>query len=319
MSAFQVSIAALAAVILFLYALGNFSRELQKAGDARLRRALNRATSNRWRAFGVGAAATALLQSSSAVSALAVALVDASVLTFGASLGIVLGAKVGTTSTAWLVSFKLTGIGPFFIVLGTIVSLVPYRGRVLGQSIFYFGLVFFTLDLIAGTLRPLGEHPWAIEWLGHARNPYLGIALGLVFTALIQSSSVTTGLAILLVQEELLPATSAIPIVLGANVGTTSTALLASLSSGKVARATAVANVLFNVLGVAALTPWVDPFARAVVAWAPGPDKAVAAAQLLFNATIGTVFLIFLPQLEPRLVRWFRLDSNAGPSEGVRT
>ncbi|MBE7448114.1 MAG: Na/Pi symporter [Kofleriaceae bacterium] len=102
--------------------------------------------------FTIGAGATALVQSSSAITALAVTLVDAGAITFRGSLGILLGANVGTTVTAWLVSLKLTGIGPAFIVLGTVVSIVPFRVKVFGQALFYFGLIFFSLELVSGSL-----------------------------------------------------------------------------------------------------------------------------------------------------------------------
>ena len=106
----------------------------------------------------LGAVATAIVQSSSAVVALAISLVDSGILTFRPSLGVVLGANIGTTSTAWLVSMRLTDIGPFFIVLGTVVSALPTRIQMLGKAGFYFGFIFFGLDLLSGTLKPLQKH-----------------------------------------------------------------------------------------------------------------------------------------------------------------
>ena len=100
-------------------------------------------------------------------------------------------------ATAWLVSFKLTGIGPFFIVLGAVVSAVPTRLRVIGKAVFYFGLIFFALDLISAELKPLQNQPAFMAWMELARAPWLGVLTGLIFTALVQSSSVTTGVAIL--------------------------------------------------------------------------------------------------------------------------
>src|SRR6185369_1135501 len=122
--------AALSAIVLFLYGLQAFSSELQAVGGNALKSWLGRVTANRLRGFLVGAFATAIVQSSSAITALAVTLVDAEVISFRASLGVLLGANVGTTATAWLVSFKLTGIGPAFIVLGALVSMLPSRIRV---------------------------------------------------------------------------------------------------------------------------------------------------------------------------------------------
>ena len=111
----------------------------------------------------LGAIAAAIVQSSSAVVALTIALVDAAILTFRSSLGVVLGANVGTTSTAWLISLRLTAIGPFFIVLGAILSLLPTRAQIFGKAAFYFGFIFFGLELVSGTLRPLREAPFFNE------------------------------------------------------------------------------------------------------------------------------------------------------------
>ncbi len=205
MTAYQGLFAAVSAIVLFLYGLQGFSRELQTVGGAALQSWLGRMTAIRWGGFIIGAAATAIVQSSSAITALAVALVDSGVISFQASLGILLGANVGTTATAWLVSFKLTGIGPLFIVLGAILSAVPVRLRIIGKAVFYFGLIFFALDLISAELKPLQDRPAFREWLALAEIPWKGVLAGIFFTALVQSSSVTTGLSILLVQQGILP------------------------------------------------------------------------------------------------------------------
>lgn len=183
----QVLFSAVAVIILFLFSLQSFSHELQTVGGETLKAWLGRATANRWKGLLAGAAATALVQSSSAVSALAVALVDAGVISFKASLGVLLGASIGTTSTAWLVSFKLTTMGPYFIVLGALVSLLPFRYSFLGKAIFYFGVIFFALNLVSDRLKPLSEVPAFREWLGRAEAPWLGVLVGIVFTALVQS------------------------------------------------------------------------------------------------------------------------------------
>jgi phosphate:Na+ symporter len=304
MSRFQALFAVISAIVLFLYALQGFSRELRTAGGSALRSWLARVTESRWRGFAVGALATALVQSSSAVTALTTTLVDASVIPFRASLSVLLGSNVGTTVTAWLVSLKLTGIGPFFIVAGALLSALPMRVSIAGKALFYFGLIFFALDLVGTELAPLREQPAFLEWLASAERPWLGVLSGLVFTAVVQSSSVTTGVGILLVQQGALPPEAAIPLVIGANVGSTSTALLASLGMGRTARATAVANLLFNAAGALAFFPFLGPFARVTLELAGDPGTAVAWAHLLFNLTLGLGFLLTLSWVEPRLRRW---------------
>jgi phosphate:Na+ symporter len=308
MTTFQTFIAAFAAVVLFLYGLQGFSRELQAVGGTVLRSWLGRVTASRWRGFAIGAAATAVVQSSGAVSSLAAALVDASVITFGGSLGILLGANVGTTATAWLVSFKLTGIGSLFIVLGALLSALPLHIRVMGKAVFYFGLIFFALDLIASGLKPLQSEAFFVEGLAAAVVPWKGVLAGLVFTTLVQSSSVTTGLAILLVQQGMLPVEGAIPVVIGANMGSTTTALLAGLGMSRSARATALANLLFNVAGVALFFPFIRGYAAALILIFGTPDLVVAWAHLIFNLAVAALFLAFLPLLEPFLRRWLGAD-----------
>jgi Na/Pi-cotransporter len=295
--------AALSAIVLFLFGLQSFSSELQSVGGDAMKSWLGRVTANRLRGFLVGAIATAIVQSSSAMTSLAVTLVDAGAITFRSSLGVLLGANVGTTATAWLVSFKLTSIGPAFIVLGALISVLPTRARVIGKAVFYFGLIFFALELISTQLKPLQSHPAFLEWMGMAETPWMGVIAGLLFTALIQSSSVTTGLAILLVQQGTLPPEAAIPIVIGANVGSTSTALVAGLGMSSTARATAIANLLFNAAVMLVYLPFLRPFARVVVDWAGDPGTAVALAHLIFNLTIAFVFLLTLDWVEPRLRR----------------
>ncbi|TCP10264.1 Na/Pi-cotransporter [Crenobacter luteus] len=309
MTTLQTLVAALAAVALFLYGLDSFSRELRAVGGEALKAWLGRVTASRWLGFAVGAAATAVVQSSSAVTSLTVVLVDAAVLSFRASLGVLLGANVGTTMTAWLVSFKLTGIGPVFIVLGMLLSALPTRAGVAGKAVFYFGLIFFALDLISAQLAPLRDEPQLRAWLGYAATPAVGVLAGVAITALIQSSSVTTGLVILLVQQGLLPPEAAIPVVVGANVGSTSTALVASLAMGRVARATAATNLLFNLTGLLLVFPFLDLYSRWLIDTFGAAAVAVAWAHLGFNLGIGLLFLLCLDAVEPRLRAWFALDA----------
>ncbi len=311
MSDFQILIAVLAAVVLFLHALQSLSHELQKLGRDRLRAWLTGLTRHRWQGLAVGTAATALVQSSSAVTAMTVALVDAGVLTFRGSLAIMLGANIGTTATAWLVSFKLTGIGPLFIVLGTLMTLMPLRMRVIGKSVFYFGFIFFALDLISGALAPLREDPRLVDALALAGDPVVAVTAGIIATALLQSSSVVTGLAILLVQQGSLEMHAAVGIVLGANVGTTATALLASLPMQPAAKRAAMANLLFNATGVLLALPFVTLIGDWVGAQTSSADMAVALAHLLFNVGIAA---LFLPLLTP-VARWL-IPASASERHG---
>jgi len=315
MSNFRILLAIVAAIVLFLYGLENFSHEIQRVGATALSKWLGQLTQSRWRGVLLGAVATAIVQSSSAVTALTVSLVDAGTMSFRSSLGILLGANVGTTSTAWLVSLKLTSIGPFFIVLGTLLSALPTRLKMLGKLAFYFGFIFFSLDVVSFSLKPLAQSAVLTEMLSRSSGPLTGALAGMLITAIVQSSSITTGLCILLVQQSLLPATSAIPIVIGANIGTTVTALVASIKMNKTARSVALANLCFNVFGVVLFLPFLGSFSAKVVQAAGDPGMAVAWAQLIFNLVMVLAVLlllnIFRGRLEPLATSASRAASAA--------
>ena len=308
MSNFKILLTAISAIVLFLYGLEGFSQEIQRVGGTAFNHLLRRLTDSRWRGVLLGAVATAIVQSSSAITSLTVALVDAGTMSFRSSLGVLLGANIGTTSTAWLVSLKLTSFGPFFIVLGTVLSALPTRLRMLGKAAFYFGFIFFSLDLVSFTLKPLAQNPVFTEVLSRSTTPLMGAVAGMLITAIVQSSSITTGLCILLVQQNLMPATAAIPIVIGANIGTTATALVASLKMQKTARRVAVANLCFNTFGVLLFLPFLGAFAVTAVDLTSDPGMAVAWAQLIFNTVMVLTVLLLMRIFHRRLES---LDASA--------
>src|SRR5207248_2748264 len=124
------------------------------------------------------------------------------------------------------------------------------RFKMLGKAAFYFGFIFFSLDVVSFTLKPLAQNPVFAEVLNRSSTPLMGVLAGMLITAIVQSSSITTGLCILLVQQNIMSAAAAIPIVIGANIGTTATALVASIKMQKTARRVAMANLCFNTFGV---------------------------------------------------------------------
>lgn len=306
-SSFQLAATVIAAIMLFLHSLQSFSREVRVLGRDRLRLWLAAATRNRVYGLALGAAFTALVQSSTAVSALVITLVNGGLVSFSSSLPVLLGTKIGTTITVWLVSFKLTGLGAYAIILGTVISMLPYTMRVIGRSVFYFGLIFLSLDLISTALQPLQEAPWLTELLAHTATPWVGLVASAVATAVLQSSSVTAGLAILLVQQGVLDPVAAVAIVIGANVGTTTTALIASLAMERPARRAALAYLLFNVTGALLFLPILRPFAELALGIMGTPETGVALAHLFFNLGMA---LFFLPLLGP-IGR--ALDPGLGP------
>lgn len=299
-SAFQVAVSLAAAVIVFVYALKAFSKDIQETGGERLSLWLGRVTESPVKGFVLGALLTALVQSSSAVSGITVALVEAGTILFRSSLPIFLGANVGTTSTAWLVSLKLEFLGSFLIVASVPIAWLPGRISLAARSVFFLGVILLALQLISAAIGPVKSDPAVAQWLAYAKVPAIGLLTGIVGTALLQSSSVMVGLAIIAVQQGLLTAEQVIPVVIGSNVGTTSTALIASMNMGAVAKRAATANLIFNALGVIVFLPVMMPFGAWVVAHTQSGDTAVAVAHLIFNIVVAIVgFLILNP-----LARW---------------
>lgn len=163
-------------------------------------------------------------------------------------------------------------------------------------------MIFFALDLISTELKPLRDQAWFTALLLQAETPLLGMLIGALFTALVQSSSVTTGLAIVLVQQGFLSPVAAISIVVGANVGSTSTALIASLAMNNAAKRTALANLIFNLVGAILFYIAIQPVASMISSLAEA-GMVVAIVHLVFNLTIAAVFLPFIGLVERQLGR----------------
>jgi len=291
---FTIIMAGLTAVILFIFGLDHFSQEIQKISGDRFRRFLGRAT--RVPAIGVliGALVTAVIQSSSATSVIAISLVNAGVLSFKNSVGIIFGSNIGTTVTAQLVAFKLTAFAPILVIGGFLLSLFPSRFAIFGKSIFYFGFVFFSLNLISSSLAPLQHNADFVAYLTEAQNPLIAIAIGGLFTAMVQSSSVTTGLAIVFVQQGLLSLENAVPLVMGANLGTTSTALLAIFNMDISAKKAALSHFLFNLGGVLLFLPPLLLFGDRLNQLDMSPAMELAMIHLVFNVGTSLAFLAFI-------------------------
>ncbi|MHC5202381.1 Na/Pi cotransporter family protein [Myroides sp. LJL119] len=306
---FQTIIVIIAAITLFIFGLQSFSKEIEALGKDRLANWIGKITKLPLGGFLLGAIFTAVIQSSTLVSTLTVSLVNTGIISFRDSILILLGTNIGTTSTAWIVSMKSSFLGPFFIVLGTLISMIPKRISVAGKSIFYFGFIFFSLSFISTAMEPIKNNPVLIEILAKASTPLLGILYGIVITIVIQSSSVVVGLVIVLLSQGTIDIDSAIPIVIGANIGTTSTALLVSLRLSFLARLVAFAASLFNVIGVILLFPFLSKLKDIALAFSDQPALQVAIAFTISNTFTSVFFLLFLKPTISRLQRhkWYRL------------
>jgi phosphate:Na+ symporter len=291
---FYIVIAILATISLFLFSLRGFAKELQHAGADWLEFWLGKVTRRPIGGFLLGAIATGIIQSSSAVTSIVVALVESKVFSFTASLAVLLGANIGTTVTAWLVTFKITHLGSILIVIGTILGFLPWRIHLAGKSIFYLGLVLFSLTLINNSLVPLQQNDTWVNLLRLSDNPFIGVLSGILMTAVLQSSSVVSGLVIILTGQGLLPIEGAIAVIMGANLGTTSTALLASARMGTMAKNTARANLIFNFMGLLVCFPFIGWFKNFIINLDMADTYRVAMAHLIFNVVVALITFPFL-------------------------
>jgi phosphate:Na+ symporter len=249
---------------MFLFGMRMMSDGLKAISSERVKRILTLLTKNRIIGVLLGAGLTALIQSSSGMTVITVGLVNSGLLTLRQSIGVIMGANIGTTFTAWLVSFigvfKITDYALILVGIGFFMTLAPhgkgYRSR--GQVLIGLGLLFLGLGFMKDAFHPLRDSQAllnAFQTLG--RNPVLGVLVGAVVTVILQSSSATIAMVQLLAYQGLISFDTAVPIVLGENIGTTITAQIAALHTNTNARRTAMAHTLFNLFGTAYILPLV--------------------------------------------------------------
>ncbi len=287
----------LGGLALFLYGMGKMSDGMKKTAGNRLRDIIGAITKNRVMALIIGAFVTMLIQSSSATTVMLVSFVQAGLMTFTQSLGVILGADIGTTVTAQLIAFKLTDYALLMIALGfgMQMSAKTDKFKNIGEIFLGFGILFYGMKLMSDTMAPLRDYPLFIDLMGHLKAPFMGLLVGTLFTGLVQSSAATAGVVIVLAQQGLISLETGIPIILGANIGTCVTAGLASINTSREAKRVALAHVLFKIAGVLIFIFWVPDFADLVryLSERFGSDVArqIANAHTIFNVSLGIIFL----------------------------
>jgi phosphate:Na+ symporter len=280
---------------LFIFGIWEMSEGLHKASGERMRRILHNLTGSPFKGVLVGAGITSIIQSSSATTVMVVGFVNAGLLTLVQALGIIFGANIGTTITAQLIAFKLTDYALPIIGLGMLVMLTAKKKiyKYIGEFLLGFGILFLGLNILTNVVKPLGQYPWFSNlFITFSKNPFLGVLAGAVVTGILQSSSVTTGMVLGLAMANVLDLKAAIPLILGCNIGTCVTALIASIGTGVSATRAAVAHIMFNIIGVFIFLPFLGLFQNLVSHTSGELTRQIANAHTLFN-TINTI--IFLP------------------------
>lgn len=291
---------------LFLYGMSLMSEGLQKAAGDRMRRILEALTDRVWKGVIVGAVVTAVVQSSSATTVMLVSFVNAGLMSLSQAFGVIMGANIGTTVTAQLIAFELTDWALPAIGLGFLISIVGRRRshRYFGHMLLGFGLLFLGIGVMKDAVGPLEDSPVFVQWMTDlSHSPLLGVLVGLVITAIIQSSAATAGVILAIASKGLITLDAAIPILFGCNIGTCVTALLASIGTSRTAKRTAMAHVLFNVAGTVVLLVLLKPFTQAVLVVSRTDDlpRLIANTHTLFNV-LNTLIWLPLTGVMVRLV-----------------
>ena len=276
---------------LFLFGMSLMSESIEKVAGAKLRHILELFTTNRFMGVIVGFVFTGIIQSSSACTAMVVSFVNAGLMNLYQAVGVVFGANIGTTITSQLVSFNLSEIAPIILLVGVLIAMFCSRQNVkrAAQIIIGFGILFLGLKTMSGAMAGMRDMPEVVNLLGSLKNPFLATLVGMLLTAVIQSSSVTVSIVLLMANQDLLTLPISIYIILGCNIGACATALLASLSGKKDAKRAALIHFWFNVIGTVliyiVLIFAMDPFIAMI--------QSISADNGRFVANAHTIIKIF--------------------------
>ena len=295
---------------IFIYGMNMMSECLQKAAGEKMKSILALLTRNPVLGVLAGAITTAVLQSSSATTVMAIGFVSAGLMSLPQAISIIFGANIGTTMTAQIIAFKITDYIYIIIFIGFIISFVAKSEKVksIGQTIFAFGLLFLGIETMGDVMKPLASSPVFTDLIAKVSNmPVLGVLVGTLMTLVVQSSSATIAVLQNFAAQagpdgvtSILGLTGAIPILLGDNIGTTITALLASIGQNKDAKRTAVAHCIFNVSGCLLFIWFIKPFAALIQYISPkGPEIEVISRQIanthtVFNITMTLIWVCLI-------------------------
>ena len=314
---------------LFLYGMEKMTDSLKVIAGDRMKSLLSRMTSNRFKGVLTGAVITATIQSSSVTTVLVVGFISAGLLSLSQSIGIIMGAVIGTTITAQIIAFKVTKYSLVLVALGFAMSFIPKSPKVkrYGAMVMGLGLIFFGMELMKEATSPLRSYEPFIRMMQNMESPVLAVLFSATFTALIQSSSATTGVIIVLASQGFLTLEAGIALVMGANIGTCITAFLASIGKPREAVRAAVVHILFNSAGVLIWLNLLGPLADFVRSISPvaeglaGVDalkaetpRQIANAHTTFNFANMAMFIGFTPVIA-RIVEWIVPDRTLGEEE----
>ena len=281
---------------LFLFGMKLMGDGLEMAAGSKLRGMIERLTKNKYMGALVGLVVTAVIQSSSATTVMVVGFVNAGLMNLAQAVGVIMGANIGTTVTGVMIAINLTAIAPLAVLIGVVMISFIKRNSVkhIGQIIAGFGILFMGMKMMSTAMEPLSESEVFTSLMTSFSNPLLGVLVGLVFTAIIQSSSASVGVLQALGAAGAITLPSAIYVIYGQNIGTCVTALISSVGTSKTARRTAVVHLMFNVFGAVLfiVISMLFPFAELVQRIAPGNVMAqISIVHVIFNIVCTAIML----------------------------
>ncbi len=315
---------------LFLFGMEQMAAALKAVSGDRLRSILAKLTTNRFMGAATGALVTAVINSSSVTTVLVVGFISAGLMSMSQSVGIIMGANIGSTFTAQLIAFKITKAAYLMIAFGFMMQLLGRGDRVrhYGSMLMGLGLVFFGMGVMSEAMQPLRGYQPFLDLMQQMENPLVGILVAAAFTGLIQSSAATTGIVIVMASQGFISLEAGIALVFGANIGTCVTAILAVIGKPREAVRAAIVHVIFNVAGVLLWVAFIDQLAQLVAWMSPSSDglhgaarmaeetpRQIANAHTIFNVINTLVFIWFTPQFA-RLVEWLVPDKPLS-EEGI--
>ncbi len=309
------------------------SDALKNVAGEKMKDILGILSNNRFMGMITGAIVTAVIQSSSVTTVMLVGFVTAGLMSLSQTVGVILGADIGTTITAQIVAFKVTKYALLLLAIGFGMLFSSKREKIqqYGYMVMGLGMLFFGMGVMKDAMEPLRTYQPFIDLMANMSNPILGILVAAFFTALVQSSSASMGVVIVLAMQGLITLEAGISLALGANIGTCVTAGLASLGKPREAVRVAVCHVLFKIIGVLIMVPLIGPFAKFVVFISPSPaegltglqaaaavlPRQVANAHTLFNIGIGVLFLPLVTYFA-RFVFWLVPDKPLAEVEEIQ-
>ena len=303
----EVFLTIVAGLVLFLFAVNNLSEILKKIIGKDAKKYIEKFTSNTFKSILVGTFVTIVLDSSSAVIIITIILVNSKILTFRQAMGIVLGANIGTTFSSQIIAMDIGKYSPIFLLIGFALLIFSKSVKICnaGKVILYFGILFFGLFTMENAVEPLREDALFLNWIKKTEDPITGTIIGAIVTVIIQSSSATVGIALILAKKGVLSIVGGVAVMLGAELGTCADTLIATINGSRAALKTGLFHLIFNLISIIIGLLLFHPFIEIVTIISKNAsiERTLANAHMLFNIFGVILFVWTIPFFEKLLTK----------------